>query len=495
MEEVMQILEAYDLCQSYRGAARLAGVSEHTVARYVAERDAGRALGAGVHRSRQIDPYLAKMEEWVERSHGKVRSDVCHEKLAALGYRGSERTTRRAVAQAKARYRTGQRRVYRPWLPEPGLWFQWDWAQGPQIQRRTCLLYCAWLAWSRHRVVLPTWDRTFPTLVSCLDRTFRLWAGVPTYGLTDNEKTVTVEHVAGIAVRNPDMVAVARHYGFTVATCWPADPETKGGSEATVRIAKADLLPTEMNLLPGYASFGEVEAACAAFCAEVNARAHRMTARPPVELLAEERHRLHRVPEVAHTVAFGETRRVGWDGTVSFGGVRYSAPSTLVEETVWCRVEGDELVLVAMSGTGPQEVARHRLSTPGTPRIDPAHYPPRPDGMPTRTPRARDPDEAAFLAIGPGAERWLIAAAASGASRVRAKMAEAVALAKLHGGEAVDRALLAAAGAERFGEGDLARILDYQRGGSPEPPTGVGSAPTEAWSLQPGTAAWQEIGR
>jgi hypothetical protein len=56
--------------------------------------------------------------------------------------------------------------------------------------------------------------------------------------LTDNEKTVTVEHVARIAIRNPDMVAAAGHYGLTVATCLPADAPSKGGSEATVRVAK-----------------------------------------------------------------------------------------------------------------------------------------------------------------------------------------------------------------------------------------------------------------
>jgi transposase len=59
--------------------------------------------------------------------------------------------------------------------------------------------------------------------------------------LTDNEKTVTVEHVAGIAVRHPMIVAAGRHYGVQVHTCVPFDPESKGGSEATVRIAKADL--------------------------------------------------------------------------------------------------------------------------------------------------------------------------------------------------------------------------------------------------------------
>jgi len=42
--------------------------------------------------------------------------------------------------------------------------------------------------------------------------------GAPTYVLTDNEKTVTVEHVAGIAVRNPQTVSFARHYLLTELT-------------------------------------------------------------------------------------------------------------------------------------------------------------------------------------------------------------------------------------------------------------------------------------
>ena len=82
---------------------------------------------------------------------------------------------------------------------------------------------------------------------------------------------------------------------------------------------------------------------------------------------------------------------------------------------------------------GPREVARHQLTTPGRPSIHDEHYPPRPAGALERRPKARSADEQAFLAIGPGAERWLIAAAAAGATRLRRKIAEAVALAKLHG--------------------------------------------------------------
>jgi hypothetical protein len=44
----------------------------------------------------------------------------------------------------------------------------------------------------------------------------------------------------------------------------------------------------------------------------VNARPHRGTRRPPVEMLAEERQRLPRIPDVTYTAAFGETRKVSW---------------------------------------------------------------------------------------------------------------------------------------------------------------------------------------
>jgi hypothetical protein len=59
-------------------------------------------------------------------------------------------------------------------------------------------------------------------------------------------------------VRNPEIVEVARNYGTTIRTCLPADPESKGGSEATVRMAKADLVPKDVNLREHYRSFGEL---------------------------------------------------------------------------------------------------------------------------------------------------------------------------------------------------------------------------------------------
>jgi transposase len=497
-EEIMEILEAFDLTGGLRAAAALAGCDHKTVAHYVALRDAGMAPDERLRRPMLIDEFLDKIEEWVDRSRGSIRADVAHRKLAAMGFTGSERTTRRAVAVAKKAWRGGHRRVFRPWVPEPGLWLQFDWGDGPKIAGRRTLLFCAWLAWSRFRVVLPTWDRTLPTLLGCLDATLRVVGGTPTYALTDNEKTVTVEHIARVPIRHPDVVAAGRHYGMTIRTCVPADPPSKGGSEATVRIAKADLVPTEANLRAQYATFVELEAGCAAFCSEVNARPHRATGRPPVELLAEERPRLHVLPAQPVTVAFGQTRRVGWDATISVDGVRYSVPHQHIDERVWVRWAGDQLVVTVINPDGPVEIARHPRGQRGRPQINDEHYPAEHPGRRAlpgeRTPKAANPAEAAFLQIGDGAKAWLVEAAAAGAARMRSKMAEAVAFAKLHGAAAVDQALGTAALAGRFAENDLAAILAHQQGGPAGAAGNAAGRASEIHSLQPGTAGWAGFG-
>ena len=288
--ETVHILEAFDLTKCPTSAAALAGCDRKTVLRYVAIRDAGGDPTERPRRQRLIDDYLDKIEELVERSNGKVRADVVHDAhLVPMGFAGDERTTRRAVAEAKEHYRAGRRRTYRPWIPEPGMWCQFDWGQGPVVRGRSTTLFCAWLSWSRFRVVIPVFDKTLPTLISCIDVMFRTIGGCTTYLLTDNEKTVTTDHVCGVAIRHPIIVSAATHYGCAIETCVPYDPQSKGGAESTVKVAKADLVPTSANLLEEYASFAELERACAGFCELVNARPHTETRRPPFAMLAEER--------------------------------------------------------------------------------------------------------------------------------------------------------------------------------------------------------------
>jgi transposase len=495
-EEIMNMLEAFDLTGSLRDAGELAGVSHHTVARYVAARDAGALSDRAAPRPQLIDAHLPKIEEWVERSGGKIRADVAHDKLGGLGFTGSERTTRRAVAAVKRNYRVGRVRVHRPWVTEPGMWIQYDFGDGPVIDGTRTTLFVAWLAWSRFRVVLAIRDKTMPSVMAALDVTMRRIGGAPTYVLTDNEKTVTVEHVAGIAVRNPAMVAFARHYGITIHTCQPVDPASKGGSESSVKVAKADLVPKDTNLLPEYASFADLEEACEVFCAQVNARVHRVTRRAPDEMLAEEHARLHPVPLAPHTLAFGVTRTVPpKTPMVTFDSGQYSVPHHLLGEVVWVRVHGrgtdEQVVIVHVGPTGPVEVARHARARPGSPKMIDAHFPPAPPGALERVPSARTVAEAAFLVLGDGARVWLAEAAAAGTTKMRVKMAQAVELAKLFTPGEVDWARGHAAVHARFAEADLASILDHHATITAAGPVNQAG---EDRSLTQGTSGWASLG-
>ncbi len=82
----------------------------------------------------------------MDRSNGKIRADVTHRTLLALGYTGSERTTRRAVRASKAAFKAGRVRVHRPWVTEPGMWLQYDFGDGPVVDGGKTVLFCAWLA-------------------------------------------------------------------------------------------------------------------------------------------------------------------------------------------------------------------------------------------------------------------------------------------------------------------------------------------------------------
>ena len=225
----MEILEGFDLTASLRDASELPGAhrTRWRIGWPSVMRDVGAGPGDALPECDRRVPAQARRARRAVR--GKIRADVAHDKIVAMGFGGSERTTRRAVAQIKKAWRSGGAGCTGRGSRSRGCG-QYDFGDGPRIGGAATILFCFWLAWCRFRVVVPLLDKTAPSVFAAIDTALRMVGGVPTYLLTDNERTVTVEHVAGIAVRNPGTVAFGRHYGLTAATCVPADPASKGGS-------------------------------------------------------------------------------------------------------------------------------------------------------------------------------------------------------------------------------------------------------------------------
>jgi hypothetical protein len=131
-----------------------------------------------------------------------------------------------------------------------------------------------------------------------------------------------------------------------------------------VRVAKADLVPTEANLITAYATFREAVVACEELMATLNERPHRATRRPPAKMLAEERQHLHTLPAEPYAGALGETRAAPEDQTIGLRDVPYSTPPGHIGQEVWVRME--EVVVVGRDTGGCLvEIIRHELSTPG----------------------------------------------------------------------------------------------------------------------------------
>ncbi|MFF3742814.1 hypothetical protein ACWDFH_29490 [Streptomyces kronopolitis] len=288
-EEIMRIFEAFDLTGSYRAAAELVGVDHHTVRRYVEVRSRGSDPTLRQRRTRMIDAFMPKIEEMIERSSGRIGAHKVHEKISAMGFTGTSRTTRRAVAAVRASFHAGHR-VSHPWVPEPGLWLQWDWGDGPEVARHKSWLWCAWLGWSRFRVVVPVLDKTLPAMARCLDVALRRIGGAPTYVLTA-ESGGSAEH----RTWTPE---IGHHYGLIMKTCVTEDARPRAWSDQAARVAARDLVPTDVHahLASSYRSFGELEEACDAFSAEVNARPLREAPYRPVEALVDETRWLRPLP-------------------------------------------------------------------------------------------------------------------------------------------------------------------------------------------------------
>jgi hypothetical protein len=97
---------------------------------------------------------------------------------------------------------------------------------------------------------------------------------------------------------------------------------------------------------------------------------------------------LHPLPEHPYTAAFGQTRTVPANtAMIAFEHGQYSVPHTLCGQTVWARRHGEQIVVVHVGDAGPVEVGRHEQTTPGSPRIAEAHFPPQAEGPLGRTPR------------------------------------------------------------------------------------------------------------
>ena len=446
----MDVVAAYQRVGTYRGAAAICGVDPKTVKRKVLAHEAGlledgRAERAPVAKNtdRVRDVVLAQVRE----SKGRISAKRSLPAARAAGYVGSARNFRRLVATVKRQVRAELgRHQRRPAVWAPGDTLVIDWGHLPGGLK----VFCAVLAWSRVRFVRVARDETAATTFALLAECFEVLGGVPAKVLADRMGCLKAGVVANVVIPTADYVRFATHYRFTPDFCHAADPESKGIVEHLVGYSKRDLvLPNDDDLAP-------LNAVCASWCVEFNAREHTGTCAVPIVRLDTERSLLRPLPMLRPRIGRSDIRKVDKLSTIRVASVRYSVPHRFVGERVECVTFDGRVAIYTLDGA---LVASHGQLAAGEASVCDEHYP-TPRRAPSRGPRARTDSEREFLALGPVAEEFVRAGAAAGVATLAKEIIEIVDdLLPAHGADAVTKALARAARFGRFRAGDIRSIL------------------------------------
>src|SRR5919202_1184139 len=310
VRDQMEIVNAYALLGSYRGAAALCGTTHKTGKRVSQSREQGqvgrRPRPAPIANTAVVARLI---DERVRQTDGRIGAKRLLAVARAAGYTGSLRNLQRAVKAAREAWKV-QRRSYRPWVPVPGEYLVLDWASEAGLE-----VFCAVLAWSRYRFVRFAQDQTRPTTLRLLAECVTELGGVPAHVLTDRMGCLKAGVVANVVVPHPEYVAFAAHFGFVPDFCEAADPESKGVVEHLAGYAQRDLIVPQ---LPdgGWSDLAVANAAAAGWCAEVNGHLHSETAAIPAERLVIERRSLRPLPRLRPPLRLSQGRTVEPTGMV-----------------------------------------------------------------------------------------------------------------------------------------------------------------------------------
>lgn len=176
----MNIVAAYELVGTYRGAADICGTTHKTVKRVIERVDAGQGRPGRAPRPANYEGVRDLVGQAVEVGRGRVSAMRLLPRARAAGYAGSDRNFRRLVAQEKNRFRGERGRGRRPavWSPGEHLVIDWGVVAGVHV-------FCAVLAWSRVRFVRFAADEKAATTFAMLAECFEQLGGVPGVVLAD----------------------------------------------------------------------------------------------------------------------------------------------------------------------------------------------------------------------------------------------------------------------------------------------------------------------
>lgn len=410
-----------------------------------------------VPRPSKLDPFkdsVVRMLESYQYSAKQIFQRVREE-----GFTGGYTAVKKFVRKVRPK----REKAYLTLAFAPGECAQVDWGSYGTVRvgdtTRRLSFFVMVLCYSRQMYVEFTVSQTMEHFLACHQNAFRAFGGVPARIMVDNLASAVLKRVPGEApVYNPKYLDFARHKGFSISACGVAKGNEKGRVENGVGYVKKNFLAGAD--LPDFAAINP--AAKIWLDTIANVRIHGETRKKPAEMLVSEIPHLLPLPAHPYDVGAVSPVRASSQFRVTLDGNRYSVPARFAGQILTMKVYPDRLCFYHEE----KLVARHSRSFErGRDFEDPDH----PKELIAQRKKARDQHLfRRFLALSSSSldyYRELDRRHLNAGHHVR----KIVALAEIHGDDAVACAIADALQLHAVGSDYIANILESRARKLPEP--------------------------
>jgi transposase len=441
-------------------AARALGMDARTVAKW-AEVEQFRPRAVTRPRASKLDPFKGQIVRWLD-THPYSAQQVL-QRLREQGFDGGGTIVKQYVARVRPR----RAPAFLKLDFAPGECAQVDWGSWGHIgvgstQRRLSLFVMV-LCYSRRMYLEFTVSQTMEFFLACHEHAFQTFGGVPARVTVDNLKSAVLRRLTGVApVFNPIYVDFARHWAFDIQACNVRSPNEKGRVENGVGYVKKNFLAGLE--LPDFAALAPAARLWVDTVADV--RLHAATHQRPIDRFDDERPQLKPLNPAGFDLGRISTVRASSTCRVPLESNHYSVPPHLAGQRLTLKAYPDRVCLYDTGRHSDQLVARHVRSFDRHQDIeDPDH------ARVLQAQRANAREQRLML-------QWLALsprAAAYGqgleAKRVNARghIRKILALAELHGRNAVARAIDDGLELQAFSAEYIANIVAARRRDTAEP--------------------------
>ena len=435
--------------------ARALGLDVRTVARW-AEVEQFRPR-QGRHRASKLDAFKGQIVRWLE-AHPYSAQQV-YQRLLEAGYGGGITIVKDYVQRVRPR----QQRAFLKLDFQPGECAQVDWGEFGTVAvgntRRRLSLFVMVLCWSRRMYLEFTVSQEMEFFLACHENAFAAFGAVPARLMVDNLKSAVLRRLVGVApVFNPRYLDFSRHWGLEISACNLASGWEKGRVENAVGYVKKNFLAGQE-----FVDFSAVQPAAQLWVDTVaDVRVHGSTNRRPVDMFEEERAHLRPLNPVGFDLARVRTVSVNKQFRVALDTNTYSVPARHVGQRLSLKAWADRVCIYAHD----QLVARHPRSMQRHKDFELAEH--AQQLLEQRRSAREQRLLVQFLALSPRAQAYREGIEARRVN-ARVHLRQILALAEIHGREAVARAMDDGLELQAFSAEYIAHILAARRRIGAEP--------------------------